>query len=138
MFDLHNNIKVLGNKVGRVADNTAQVLTVDRTGFLSVEFLIAAGTLADADMTTTVLVEDSADNSNWTAVADDFLLGTEAGAALAFDDDNSTAKIGYAGAEQYVRITLTPANNTGNADLALVAIGGHPRTAPQTTQVIAN
>lgn len=136
MFDMHNNIKVLGDLVGRVTDNTAQVVTLDRKDHLAVEFLIALGTIADADVTFTALVEDSDDNSTYSAVADDFLLGTEAGLGLQYDDDNKTGKIGYAGAKRYVRITLTPANNTGNADIAIIGLGGVPRVAPETTQTV--
>jgi hypothetical protein len=136
MYDIHNNIKVLGDSVTRATDNTAIVVTLDRTDHLSVEWLIALGTVADADATFTALVEDSADNSVWAAVADDYLLGTEAGLGLAFDDDNKTGKIGYAGAKRYVRLTLTPANNTGNADIAIIGLGGHPRVAPETTQTV--
>lgn len=136
MFDLHNNIKVLGDKVARVADNTAQVVTVDRAGFLAVEALIAVGDIADADATLAVLVEDSNDNSTFTAVADDFLIGTEAGAGFVNTDDNKTAKIGYAGKKRYVRVTVTPANNTGNVDIAIVVVGGHPLNAPQTAQLV--
>lgn len=136
MFDLHNNIKVLGDAVARIADNTATTVTLDRKDHLSAEFLIALGTIADADVTFTALVEDSSDNSTWTAVADDFLLGTEAGLGLQFDSDNKTGKIGYAGAERYVRVTLTPANNSGNADIAIVGLGGHPKVSPETTQTV--
>lgn len=136
MMDLHNNIKVLGDAVARITDNTATVVTLDRRAHLSVEFLIALGTVADADVTFTALVEDSADNSTWAAVADDMLLGTEAGLGLQFDSDNKTGKIGYAGAERYVRVTLTPANNTGNADIAIIGLGGHPRVAPESTQTV--
>lgn len=136
MFDLHNNVKVLGDKVAQVSDNTAQVVTVDRAGFGSVEALIAVGTIADTDATLTVLVEDSDDNSTFTAVADDFLIGTEAGAGFAATDDNKTAKIGYAGHKRHVRVTVTPANNTGAADIAIVVLGGHPLKAPQATQLV--
>lgn len=136
MFDLHNNCKVLADYCGRTTDNTALVASCDRMGFNGVQFFAVAGTIADADVSFTVLVEDSADNSAWAAVSDDFLLGTEAGAVHLFSDDNETAKIGYVGKKRYVRMTITPANNTGNLDMALVALGHNPIVAPQTTQVL--
>ena len=136
MFVIHNNIKVLGDLVARITDNTAQVVTLDRKNHFSVEFLIALGTVADADATFTVLVEDSDDNVTFAAVVDDFLIGTEAGLALNFDSDNKTGKIGYAGLKRHVRITVTPANNTGNADIAIIGLGGRPRVAPETTQTV--
>lgn len=135
MRDLHHNIKVLDNTCVTITDNTAQVATADRLGFDAVEFLIALGTLADTDATLTVLVEDSDDNSTWAAVADDFLLGVEA-MGLDFADDLTTGKIGYVGGKRYVRVTVTPANNTGALPIAIVAVGGFPIKGGQTTQVV--
>lgn len=135
MFDLHNNIKVLGQHVKQEAGNTAYVATGDRLGFGAVEFLIALGAIADADATFTVLVEDSADNSAWAAVSDDFLLGVEAMGIL-FSSDNKCGKIGYAGTKRYVRCTLTPAANASAMDAAVVMIGGHPLDCPHSTQLV--
>jgi hypothetical protein len=69
-------------------------------------------------------------------VADAYLLGTELGAAPDFDDDNKVGKIGYIGPKRYVRVTITPANNTGNIFLAGVWVQGVPRTAPQAAQIV--
>ena len=52
------------------------------------------------------------------------------GARMSFADDNKTRKIGYVGGKRYVRLTVTPANNTGNIFLAAIALLGHPRNAP--------
>lgn len=136
MKDLHNRIKVLADKVARVADNTAQVVGGDRSGFEAVEFIVAAGTLADDDATFAVLVEDSDDNGIWGAVDDAYLLGTEAGAAFVFSDDNKVQKIGYVGGKKYARITVTPSGNTGNADLCILMIGGFPLMMPQSAQEV--
>lgn len=136
--DLHNNIKALrAISPVSVADNTAQVSQIiDRQGFDSLEFVIVLGSIADADATFTVLVEDGnqANLSDAAAVADDYLLGTEAGAGFQFDDDNEVRKIGYIGAKRYVRLTITPANNLSAALLASVAVLGHPSKAPQSAQ----
>jgi hypothetical protein len=116
-----------------VADNTAAVSQIiDRRGFESLTFVIATGSLADADATFTVLVEDgdAANLSDSAAVADAFLIGTEALASFQFDDDNETRKIGYIGNKRYVRLTITPANNASAAVISAVAILGHPALAP--------
>lgn len=116
-----------------VADNTAQVSQIiDRQGYDSLTFLIATGSLADADVTYTVLVEDG-DNSGLSdaaAVTDDNLLGTEALAGFQFDDDNETRKIGYVGGKRYVRLTITPANNASAGLLCAMALLGHPESVP--------
>lgn len=134
MRDLHNNIEIRTAIVPYVAtDNTAAVSSIiDTSGFAGVEFAICTGTLADADATFTVLVEDDTASNMATAaaVADTSLLGTEAAASFTFAADGATRKIGYIGTKRYVRLTITPALNAGNAPLAAVAILGYPNMAP--------
>lgn len=134
--DLHNFIDAKRGLSPVVAgtDNTAYVSQiVDTSGAESVEFIILIGANTDADATFTVLVEDG-DNSSLTdnaAVADTFLLGTEALASFQYDDDNEVRKIGYVGGKRYVRVTVTPANNgAGNIYMAGVWLLGHRRHAP--------
>ena len=134
MKDLASNIDVkrVISPVS-VADNTAQAgQIIDRRGFDSVTFLIATGSVADADTTFTVLLEESDDSgmSGGNAVADADLIGTEALAGFQFDDDNECRKLGYVGSKRYLRLTITPANNTSAALLAAVAVLGHPSLAP--------
>jgi len=133
MRDLMNNIDVkrVISPVS-VADNTAQVGTVvDGQGFDSVTYLIATGSLADADVTFTVLLEESdASGSGFAAVADADLIGTEALAGFQFDDDNECRKLGYRGIKRYTRLTITPANNASAALMCAVAVLWHPATAP--------
>lgn len=134
MRDLMNNIhpvKAIDPVV--ITDNTAAAgAIIDTRGFGSLTFVVAAGTLSDADATVTALVEegDAANLSDAAAVADADLIGTEAVASLTFADDSETRKIGYRGSKRYVRLTLTPAGNTGNIPIAAVAILGHPNSAP--------
>jgi hypothetical protein len=114
-----------------VADNTAQVSSViDRQGYDSASFVILTGSLADADATFSVLLEESADGSSFSAVADSDLLGTELLAGFTFADDNATRKLGYVGAARYLRLTVTPAGNASAALIAATAILGHPNVAP--------
>lgn len=122
MQDLHNKIDVKRglSPSAAVTDNTAfvsQVLDM-RYGIEAAEFIILTGSLADADATFTVLVEDSPNNSTFTAVDDKFLLGTEALASFTFAADDRVFKIGYVGTKAYVRVTITPAANSGNCFIA--------------------
>lgn len=140
MKDLHNEIKcsLAEPPVAAVTDNTAFVSSIlDTAGFGSAEYVGILGTNTDADVTFTVLVEDGdeSDLSDNAAVADEHLLGVEA-MGLDFADDNKVFKIGYIGPKRYVRVTVTPANNTGNIFFAAAWIQGHPRVAPQSTQVV--
>jgi hypothetical protein len=116
-----------------VADTTALVgEIIDKSGFESLTYVIATGSIADADATFTVLLEES-DASNMagaTAVADADLLGTEVLAAFQFDDDNETRKLGYIGSKRYTRLTITPVANASAALVSAVAVLGHPQLAP--------
>lgn len=123
--DHMNNIDLAGAAVTANADNTATVgPIVDCKGAKSVTFAIGAGTLADADATFTALVEESAaaNMSGSNAVADADLIGTEVLASFTFAADQLTRKIGYKGSLRYVRCTVTPANNTGAAPIAIIPI----------------
>ena len=101
---------------------------IDMQGIDALVFAIATGSLADADATFTVLVEESDDSgmSGATAVADADLLGTEALASFTFGSDDNCFKIGYKGSKRYVTCTITPANNTGAALWCVLAM-----TVPQ-------
>lgn len=134
MRDLYNHLSIQrAISPQSVADNTALVSQIiDRQGYDSLLFAIGTGSIADADVTFTVLVEDGDDASlsDAAAVADDELLGTEAAAAFQFDDDNETRKIGYRGNKRYVRLTITPANNASAALITALAILGHAANRP--------
>lgn len=136
--DLHNNIDVKRglSPIAAVTNaNTPYVSEiVDTKGYEAVEFIILIGANTDADATFTVLFEDgdAANLSDNAAVADEFLLGTEALAGFtAANDDNEVRKIGYKGNKRYCRVTITPASNgAGDAFIAGVWLLGHPRYAP--------
>jgi len=132
--DLHNNINIkrVISPVS-VADNTAQVgQIIDIQGYESLEYIIATGSLADADATFTALLEegDAANLSDAAAVADAQLLGTEALASFTYADDDKVLKLGYKGFKRYTRLTITPAANASAALISAVAILGRPCIAP--------
>lgn len=124
--DLHNAIKVSRAISPYVAtDNTAAVSQIiDMAGYNSVEFIVATGTLADADATFTALLEDG----NNSALSDNAAVTTAAGGLIGslpsfvFSDDDKVFKVGYNGPKRYLRLTITPALNTGNAAIAAVCV----------------
>lgn len=134
MRDLMNNVNIkrVLSPVS-VADTTAQVgQIIDRQGYDSLTYVIATGSIADADATFTVLLEegDASNLSDAAAVADADLIGTEVLAAFQFDDDNECRKLGYKGNKRYTRLTITPVANASAALLAAVAVLGHPAVVP--------
>lgn len=134
MRDLHNNvhIKRVISPVS-VADNTAQVgQIIDRLGFQSLEYVIATGSLADADATFTTLLQegDASDMSDAATVAAADTLGTQSQASFVFSDDDKVFKLGYKGNKRYTRLTITPAANASAALVCAVAVLGDPEVAP--------
>jgi len=114
-----------------VTDDTAIVSSVcDRSGYESVVLAYIVGTNADANMTSALLIEDSADNSTFAAVADADLNGTETLGAFNYADDGECRKIGYTGGKQYVRATITPSGNTGNQYLGGMWVLGDAALSP--------
>ncbi|MFG1188604.1 hypothetical protein [Xanthobacter flavus] len=133
MRDLASNIAIRAVIAPAVvSDNTAAVGTViDRRGFDSLTYVIATGTLADADATFTALLEESdASGSGFTAVADADMIGTEALASFTYADDSAVRKLGYIGHKRYTRLTITPASNSGSAPMSAVALLGHASARP--------
>lgn len=138
--DLHNNLHFVPaiTPVAARTDNTAIVSAIiDTNGYESLEFAIIAGANTDANVTFAVLIEDGEDSDlgdDGAAVADTFLLGTEAQAGFTFSDDGECRKIGYVGNKRYVRMTITPTgNDSGNIFLAAIAILGHGKNRPTPT-----
>lgn len=134
MKDLHNNVN-FSRAISpvSVADNTAQVSQIlDTANYAANELAILTGSIADADATFTVLIEegDTSNLSDAAAVADADLLGTEAQAGFQFDSDNQTRKIGYIGSKRYIRATITPVNNASAALLAAFWVQSGARKAP--------
>lgn len=136
MKDLHNSVR-FSRAISpvSVADTTAQVSQIlDTANFNANELVIATGSIADADATFAVLLEegDNSALSDAAAVADADLLGTEALAGFQYDDDNETRKLGYIGSKRYIRATITPTGNASAALLSAVWVQAGPRVAPQS------
>lgn len=135
MRDLMNRINPLPAipPAAATTDNTAWVSSIiDRHGFESIVFAIICGSLADADATFAVTMDesDASDLSGSNAVAATDMNGSLALASFTFAADNKTFKVGYVGNKRYVRLTITPSANTGNAFLAAIAIMGGAMLKP--------
>jgi hypothetical protein len=122
--------------VATAADNTPVVSQIiDRmmsVGFESLTFLIATGAIPDADATYAVTMHHGDDPALADAalVPADQLVGTLALAGFTFADDDKCFKVGYSGIKRYVRLTITPANNTGVTLICVIALLGHAHANP--------
>ena len=134
--DLHNNVeKAVALNVSAIStDTTTAGNIIDMQGFDSLEFLILSGTLTDGTYTPLVEHGEESNLRDAAAVADTFLLGTEAGAAFAAADDNEVHKLGYVGDKRYVRLSIVSASTSSGGTLGAVAVQGHPSNGPVTTQ----
>ena len=131
MRDATNNVQIkrVLSPVS-VSDNTAQVgQVIDHQGYDAATYVIATGSIADADATFTVLLEESdASGSGFAAVADADMVSQTSGtapetaAAFQFDSDNQCRKLGYIGVKRYTRLIITPANNASAALLSAVCV----------------
>lgn len=99
----------------------------DRGGFRSAMVVVNVGVVTDG--THTVVVQDSPDNSVWTAVADEFLQGTEP--AITSANDERIHEIGYTGHQRYLRVVVnvTGSPATGGFYDAAILLGW-PRHMP--------
>ena len=124
--DLHNNITVkpMINPAATPADNTPIVSAIiDCKDYEGVEVIISAGAIPDADVTYTTLLEASDDPGMAGAVpvnAAPFLVG--AIPAIQFNSDNSVFNFGKTVGARYVRLTLTPLNNSSASLFSAIAV----------------
>ena len=119
--DLHSQI-VVGTAIALTAvangEDVAGV-AIDRQGSDGLEIIFQVGAYTDGSVTP--LIEESDDDSTYTAVADADLTNTEASAALTAAGVSS---IGYVGFKRYVRATaVTAAGSTLSVGATYVKFG---------------
>lgn len=109
------------------SDTTTNGVKIDTVGFESIMFVAQIGVVSNGDVTP--LIEDSPDNSIFTAVIDDFLVrkgidsadgGQEADAIL--DTSHDVESIGYVGKERYVRFSYVSDNSANIAGCSATAV----------------
>jgi hypothetical protein len=112
-MDLKNNIGV-ARSLGAASQADPSVPVngtgVDLSGYDGALVLIEAGVIAGASGTLTFEVQESDDNSSYTAVASGDLDGTEPVIAAANDDQIHL--IGYKGIKRYIRVSITAKSGT--------------------------
>lgn len=110
-------------------DNTALTAKLTRANANDVDVIaLLLGSVADADVTFTAVLEESDNDSSYSTVNARDYSGTLTG--IQFDDDNTIHTFSYWGNKKYVRLTVTPANNTGNITWGAISITGVGRVQP--------
>lgn len=108
------------------SDTTTVGEVVDTAGYESCTFVIATGSINDANLLPAITECDTSGGS-YTAVADGDLIGTELLATLENANDADTAKIGYRGSQRYVKLSLVSTSTVGANLVGAVALLGHAR-----------
>lgn len=123
----------LAPDVARTATVTGTAVDrmTDEGGFRSALVVVNVGTVTDG--THTVAVQDSPDGTTWTAVADEFLQGTEP--AITSASDERVFEIGYVGHQRYLRVVVTVSGTpaTGGLYDAVILLGWPRRMPPART-----
>lgn len=117
------------NRTNGTVNGTALDLwsnSVGRQKFNSALVIVQTGTITDG--THTVEVQESDDNSTFTAVADADLQGTEP--AIAAANDNVIYEIGYRGMKRYLRVAVVTTGATTGGTFGAVVVLGIPRRLP--------
>ncbi len=127
MRDLKSNLDVVQSLAPAARTADADGTGADLLGYGSAVAVVAFGAWTDG--THTPALEESDDNSTFTAVAAADLQGSFTACADA-DTDNTVQRVGYLGTKRYVRVALTVTGATTGALSAAEIVRGHPASAP--------
>lgn len=128
MRDLKSNLKPVQSLVPINRNAAANGSGVDTLGFNSASVLFSFGAIGGtASPTFTFEVQESADNTTFTAVADADLRGAEPVVTTA----NTISQVGYIGNKRYIRAILkTVSGTTPTLDCGAAIILSHPASVP--------
>lgn len=128
MRDLKSNIKRLSSLTPQSITAAANGTGVDRLGFESACVSINCGAVTGTTPSYTFEVQESADNSTFTAVAAADLMGS---APVVTTTNAGVFTVGYIGAKRYIRaVAKTVTGTTPTMLCEASVILGHPRSAP--------
>lgn len=126
----YDNVAVVRSLAPAARTATANGTAVDRAAggarYQDALVVIDAGVVTDG--THTFAVQDSPDGTNWTAVADEFLQGAEP--AVTSSNDDTVYRIGYLGAERYLRVVATVSGATTGGVYSAAVVLSNARRAP--------
>ena len=127
MRDIKNNLDAVGSIDPASITASTNGSGVDLRDFDGVMVVFQAGTAdtGNADETYTPSVEESDDNSVYSAVAASDLEG-----ALVNMTANSVQRVGYKGAKRYIRAVLILGGTTPSIDASALVVRGLPHLSP--------
>lgn len=123
MEDIKSNADVAHSLAPAARTASANGAGVDLQGYESAMAVFYAGVVTDG--THTPSLEESDDNSTFTAVAAAHQQGT-----LAVLTANVPQRVGYVGLKRYIRPVITAAGTTTGAVTSAFVVRGDPAVAP--------
>ena len=105
MLDLKNNFDVISTAAPSARTATFNSTGVDLANYDGAMVVIHPGTITDGTHTPTL--QESSDNSTFSAVAASDMIGTLAAIAT-----NTVQRVGYIGSKRYIRLNVTVAGAT--------------------------
>lgn len=126
MKDMKNNVSPVNSiSPQALTDGTVDGTGADLQGYEGAVAVIITGTITDG--THTVQIQESTDDSTYTAVADADLQGSEP--AIVAANDDTIFYIGYIGSKRYLRVSITTASSSTGGLIGASIVRGHPRHA---------
>ena len=126
-----DNKNSLGYKLGIVATlsgaTPGTALTVDTKGYEAVTFAVFTGTVTDAGTAAGITweLQESDNDSSYTAVSNDYLIGLESDLSILVDTDDNKyiGKLGYIGKKRYLKLIPTGSTSTDATVIAIAVLG---------------
>jgi len=127
MRDLKSNIKLVQSLVPATRNAAANGTGVDLSGFNAASIVFSNGAIGGTSPSFTFEVQESDDNTTFTAVADKDIRGVEPAITAA----NQVSQVAYLGYKRYIRAVLkTVAGTSPTLDCAANVVLGHPASVP--------
>lgn len=127
MLDLKSNIDVVQDIAPAAKTATAHGGGADMAGYDQAVAIFDAGVITDG--THTPALEESDDNSTFTAVAAGDLIGAFA-AVTSSSGGSAVQRVGYIGTKRYIRVTTTVSGATTGGVYGTVIVRGLARKLP--------
>lgn len=135
-YDSYHRFKVVRLLDPQLIQGTSAVTgqSVDLRGYESFSGSLATGAIAD--LVAVAKLQESDDNSSWSDVASEDLLGDGLSNGIGTNDDNKVVRFAYRGHKRYVRVHVKPSAAGGSAvnHLAGIGICGRGRKLPIGSQ----
>ena len=122
---MHGHIFPLHSLVPGAKASSANGTGVDLQGYEAAEIIISTGVITDGSHVITL--EESDDDSTYTAVAAGDLIGSLPAAITSSVGGSTVFKFGYKGAKRYIRVVTTIGSPTSGGIYSALIVRGMPR-----------